>query len=50
MVRDLYDSIKIAKMLVYEMRISFLDPGIGFAKTHEQNLEAMRNLEQLKTY
>ena len=24
-----------------------LDPGIGFAKTPEQNLEAMRNLEQL---
>ncbi len=47
MVADLYDSIKIAKDAGVRDENIILDPGIGFAKTPEQNLEAMRNLEQL---
>ncbi|MGP4947792.1 MULTISPECIES: dihydropteroate synthase [Bacillus] len=47
MVADLYDSIKIAKDAGIRDENIILDPGIGFAKTPEQNLEAMRNLEQL---
>ncbi|MEM5623685.1 dihydropteroate synthase [Bacillus thuringiensis] len=47
MIADLYDSIKIAKDAGVRDENIILDPGIGFAKTPEQNLEAMRNLEQL---
>ncbi|WP_142338320.1 dihydropteroate synthase [Bacillus thuringiensis] len=47
MIADLYDSIKIAKNAGVRDENIILDPGIGFAKTSEQNLEAMRNLEQL---
>ncbi|EEL61154.1 Type III pantothenate kinase [Bacillus cereus Rock4-18] len=47
MIADLYDSIKIAKAAGVRDENIILDPGIGFAKTPEQNLEAMRNLEQL---
>ena len=47
MIADLYDSIKIAKNAGVPDENIILDPGIGFAKTPEQNLEAMRNLEQL---
>ncbi|MED2867424.1 dihydropteroate synthase [Bacillus thuringiensis] len=47
MIADLYESIKIAKNAGVRDENIILDPGIGFAKTPEQNLEAMRNLEQL---
>ena len=47
MIADLYESIKIAKDAGVRDENIILDPGIGFAKTPEQNLEAMRNLEQL---
>ncbi|CUB52249.1 MULTISPECIES: dihydropteroate synthase [Bacillus] len=47
MIADLYDSVKIAKDAGVRDENIILDPGIGFAKTPEQNLEAMRNLEQL---
>lgn len=47
MITDLYESVKIAKDAGVRDENIILDPGIGFAKTPEQNLEAMRNLEQL---
>ena len=39
--------LKLLKMPGVPDENIILDPGIGFAKTPEQNLEAMRNLEQL---
>ncbi|WP_034303903.1 dihydropteroate synthase [Bacillus sp. 123MFChir2] len=48
MIADLYESITIAKRVGVRDENIILDPGIGFAKTFEQNLEVMRNLEQLK--
>ncbi len=47
MIADLYDSIAIAKKAGVKDEQIILDPGIGFAKSMEQNLEVMRNLEQL---
>lgn len=47
MIADLYESVKIAKNAGVRDENIILDPGIGFAKTPEQNLEVMRNLEQL---
>lgn len=47
MVADLYGSIAIAKKAGVKDEQIILDPGIGFAKTIEHNLEVMRNLEQL---
>ncbi|KEK21721.1 dihydropteroate synthase [Bacillus gaemokensis] len=47
MITDLYESVKIAKDAGVPDENIILDPGIGFAKTPEQNLEAMRNLEKL---
>lgn len=48
LIADLYESITIAKRAGVRDENIILDPGIGFAKTFEQNLEVMRNLEQLK--
>ncbi|MDC2867509.1 dihydropteroate synthase [Bacillus sp. BP-3] len=48
LIADLYESITIAKRAGVSDENIILDPGIGFAKTFEQNLEVMRNLEQLK--
>ncbi|MDX6154456.1 dihydropteroate synthase [Marinococcus sp. PL1-022] len=46
MIQDVYESIAICEQAgVKEDRI-ILDPGIGFAKTYEQNLEAMRKMDQ----
>jgi dihydropteroate synthase len=45
---DLRESIKIAKEAGVKDENIILDPGIGFAKTHEQNLETMNNLERVK--
>ncbi|MDG4657958.1 dihydropteroate synthase [Ectobacillus antri] len=47
MIGDLYESVRIAKRAGVRDENIILDPGIGFAKTPEQNLEVMRNLEQL---
>lgn len=45
--RDLMESVRIAREAgVREARI-ILDPGIGFAKTYEENLEVMRRLERI---
>jgi len=45
---DLRESIKIAKEAGVKDENIILDPGIGFAKTYEQNLETMRNLERFR--
>jgi len=45
---DLRESIKIAKDAGVKDENMILDPGIGFAKSHEQNLETMNKLERLK--
>lgn len=45
---DLRESVQIAKNAGVSDDAILLDPGIGFGKTYEQNLEALRNLGQLK--
>lgn len=47
-LEDLRESIKIAKDAGVKDENIILDPGIGFAKNHEQNLETMNKLERLK--
>jgi dihydropteroate synthase len=48
MIADLQESIQIAKQAgVQDSRI-IIDPGLGFVKTVDQNLEAMRKLGQLQ--
>lgn len=47
MIFDLYESVRIAKNAGVRDENIILDPGLGFAKTMDQNLEVMRNLEQL---
>ncbi|MBR4027772.1 MAG: dihydropteroate synthase [Lachnospiraceae bacterium] len=44
---DLKESIQIAKDAGIENNKIILDIGVGFAKTYEQNLLAIKNLEQL---
>nr|WP_180994316.1 dihydropteroate synthase [Bacillus sp. Marseille-P3661] len=44
---DLLESIQIAKSAGVKDENIILDPGIGFGKTFEQNLEVMRNLNKL---
>ncbi|GEN55322.1 dihydropteroate synthase [Halobacillus faecis] len=48
MKNDLRKSIKIARDAGVKDENIILDPGIGFAKTQDQNLEVMRNLTALK--
>lgn len=43
---DLEESIEIARLAGVKDENIILDPGIGFAKTHEQNLEVMRRLNE----
>ncbi len=45
---DLKESISIAKEAGVKDENIILDPGIGFAKTYEENLDVMDNLEKLK--
>ena len=47
-LEDLRESIKIAKDAGVKDENIILDPGIGFAKSHEQNLETMNKLERIK--
>lgn len=49
MLLDLEASIEIALKAGVRDEHIILDPGIGFAKTAEQNLLVMRNLEMFKT-
>lgn len=45
MIADLKESVEIAKCAGVQDDKIILDPGIGFAKTQEDNLVVMRNLE-----
>ncbi|WP_191559224.1 dihydropteroate synthase [Metabacillus idriensis] len=45
MIADLKESVEIAKRAGVQDDKIILDPGIGFAKTQEDNLVVMRNLE-----
>ncbi|KAJ50979.1 dihydropteroate synthase [Clostridium tetanomorphum] len=47
MLKDLQKSIDIAQKSGVKKENIILDPGIGFAKTYEQNLYVMNNLERL---
>ena len=47
-LEDLRESIEIAKDAGVKDENIILDPGIGFAKSHEENLETMNKLERLK--
>lgn len=46
-LNDLYESISIAKKAGVADENIILDPGIGFAKDHNENLMMMRNLDKL---
>lgn len=46
MIADLQESISFVKAAGVKDENIILDPGIGFAKTMEHNLEVMRNLDQ----
>lgn len=48
MKADLKETIALAKAAGIPDDKIMLDPGVGFAKTYEQNLEAIRRLEELK--
>lgn len=48
MTDDLSESLRIAENSGISRENIILDPGIGFAKSHEQNLEAVRRLAELK--
>lgn len=49
LVQDLQESVAIADSAGIRNEQIILDPGIGFAKTYENNLEIIRSLEQLQT-
>lgn len=49
-MNDLYESIAIAKAAGVRDDNIILDPGIGFAKSHEDNIEMMRHLNQLVAF
>lgn len=44
---DLMESVQIAKAAGVTDEQIILDPGIGFGKTYEQNIEVMRNLHHI---
>jgi dihydropteroate synthase len=46
-LKDLKDSVEIAIRSGVKRENIILDPGIGFGKTYEQNLETMQKLEYL---
>lgn len=50
LLSDLSKSIDIALQAGVKEHQIILDPGIGFAKTVEQNLEVIKHLERLKTF
>jgi dihydropteroate synthase len=47
LLKDMQESIDIALQAGVKEHKIILDPGIGFAKTYEHNLEVMRHLEML---
>jgi dihydropteroate synthase len=44
---DLYKSVGLARIAGVKPENIILDPGIGFAKSQEQNIEIMRNLDTM---
>lgn len=46
---DLRETLKLAKAAGIAGEKVILDPGVGFAKSYEQNLEIIRRLGELKT-
>lgn len=46
-LEDLRETLRIAKEAGIEKEKIILDPGVGFGKTYEHNLEAIRCLEQM---
>ena len=48
-LKELKDSIQIAIKAGVKKQNIILDPGIGFGKTYDQNLETMQKLEYFKT-
>lgn len=46
-ISDLEESIKIAHLAGISDEKIILDPGVGFAKSYEQNLEVLNNLEKI---
>ena len=48
MLEDLRQTVTIAKSAGINDRQIILDPGIGFAKSHAQNLQAINRIDQLK--
>lgn len=49
LLKDLKESIQIALKAGVKKENIILDPGIGFAKSHEDNLKTMNNLEKLNS-
>ncbi len=49
MLEDMKESIRIAKEKGVSDEQIILDPGVGFAKSYEGNLEVIRNLEHFST-
>lgn len=49
MISDLFDSITLVKRAGVKNENIILDPGIGFAKTFEDNLNVMQQLEHFHT-
>ena len=48
-LEDLKECIAIAKAAGIEDDKIIIDPGVGFAKTYEQNLQVLKHLNQFKT-
>lgn len=47
-ILDLKQSVAIALKAGVDRRGIIIDPGIGFAKTYEQNLEVLKNLDRIR--
>lgn len=47
-LKDLEDSVNLAKAAGISRDQIILDPGIGFGKTYEMNLEMLKNLKELE--
>ena len=50
MLTDLADTISLARDAGISGEKIILDPGVGFGKTYEQNLESIRSLESLHVF
>lgn len=48
LLKDMQETVEIAGKAGIKRENIILDPGIGFGKTYEMNLEAIRHLERLK--